>query len=364
MGLKYRKVLDNITPYQPGKPIEEVKRELALKEVFKLASNENALHPSPKVVDAVARAMQDVNRYPDGGCFYIREALSKKLGISGDNIIFGNGSDEVIIFAIRALVSPGDEVIVSDLTFLIYQIAATVENADVKVVPAKGYGYDLDAILDSITDKTKMIFIANPNNPTGSYISDTELKNFIEKVPRDVVIFLDEAYYEFAKGDDYPETLSLIENEERNVIIARTFSKAYGLAGLRIGYGLARGEIIKILNKVREPFNVNSLAQAAAIAALEDDEYLKDSVDLVEKGKKDFFKRLEALDVVPIPGRANFVLINTNRDSVKIADYLQRKGIIVREMSPWGLTGHIRVNIGLSEENNRFFEVFEEALKR
>ncbi|MCK5451702.1 MAG: histidinol-phosphate transaminase [Candidatus Omnitrophica bacterium] len=363
MGIKYKRTLDKTTPYKPGKPIEEVKRELGIKEVIKLASNENPIKPSEKVINAVMKAAENINRYPDGGCFYLREALSKELSVPGENIIFGNGSDEIIIFAIRTFVSPGDEVIISDPTFLIYRIASEIENAVIKVVPSKDLEYDLEAMLDKVTPRTKMIFIANPENPTGSYISDVKLRDFIEKLSDEIIIFLDEAYYEFAKGGDYPETLDLIEREDRNVIISRTFSKAYGLAGIRIGYALARKDIAEVLNKIREPFNINSIAQAAAIAALKDNEYLEKSVELVKQEKKKIYNELNSLGVRLFPSRTNFILMDTGRDSVKIAGDLLKQGIIVREMSGWGFKGYIRVNIGLQEENDKFIEMFRRMIK-
>ncbi|RKY43280.1 MAG: histidinol-phosphate transaminase [Candidatus Makaraimicrobium thalassicum] len=358
----WKDILDEITPYKPGKPVEEVKRELGLENVIKLASNENAIEPSPRVIEAITRAAGSVNRYPDGGCFYLRQVLSGKLSVPGDNIVFGNGSDEIIVQALRAFVNPGDEVIISDPTFLIYRIAALIEGAEVRTIPAKDYRHDLDAMLGAVTSRTRVIFIANPDNPTGSHITRDELEGFIERIPEDVLVFMDEAYYEFARGGDYPETRGLIEREDRNIIIARTFSKAYGLAGLRVGYGLARKDIARALDKVREPFNVNSIAQAAAVAALEDSEYVAASLALVRTEKRRFYEAFAPLDVSPVPSWTNFILVDTGRDSMKMFDYLLRRGVIVREMSAWGLDGCIRVNIGLREENDMFLKVFEEAV--
>ncbi|MEA3489495.1 MAG: histidinol-phosphate transaminase [Candidatus Omnitrophota bacterium] len=355
--------LDNIDPYRPGKPIEEVKRELGLDDVVKLASNENPLGPSPEVLKAITEAAKNANRYPDGGCYYLRKALSGRFSVPEDNFVFGNGSDEVIVLALHAFVAPGDEVIVADPTFLIYHIASMVKAARLRVVPLKNYKYDLEGMLEAVTDRTKVVFIANPDNPTGSYVTAGELEVFIEKVPENVLIFIDEAYYEFARGGDYPETLRLIERKDRNIVVARTFSKAYSLAGLRIGYGMARSDVAGTLNKVREPFNVNSLAQAAALAALEDTRHLERSVTLVLDEKERFYEKFVKLGVEYVSSRTNFVLVNTRRDSGRIFDYLLRKGVIVREMSAWRLDGFIRVNVGLPEENDRFFEVFEEALK-
>lgn len=360
----WKKILDDITPYEPGRPIDDVKRELGLDKVMKLASNENPYGPSQKVLDAMMSAAADVNRYPDGGCFYLRQVLSKKLGVSGDKLVFGNGSDELIILALRAFVHPQEEVIISDPTFMVYKIGSRIVEADLIAVPTRDFKYDLNGILEKITPKTKLIFIANPENPTGTYVNKKELEDFLAKVPKDVVIFIDEAYYEFATGGDYPETISLTDRTDRNIIVSRTFSKAYGLAGLRIGYIIARGDLACAVNKVREPFNINSIAQAAAIAALDDEKSVKASVDLVRKEKEKVCKALDGMDVKYVPSNTNFILIDTGRDSKAVFDHMLRAGIIIREMSSWSLVGFVRVTIGLPEENDEFIRVFGEALDR
>jgi len=359
----WKEHLEDIKPYQPGKPIEEVKRELGLEDVVKLASNENPLGPPPGVVEAINGAAGSVNRYPDGGCFYLRRALSEKLSLPEENFVFGNGSDEVIVLALHAFVDPGDEVVVADPTFQIYHIASMVKQARLSVVPLKGLKYDMDGMLKAVTEKTKVVFIANPDNPTGSYVTARQMERFLKEVPEQVLVFIDEAYYEFAEGDDYPETLKMLEDENRNIVIARTFSKAYSLAGLRIGYGMARKKVSEVLNKVREPFNVNSVAQAAALAALKDTEHLRKSVGLVRAEKERFYEAFSSMGVDYAPSRTNFILVKTRRDSVKVYKYLLKRGLIVREMTPWRLGGYIRVNIGLPAENDRFFELFAEALK-
>lgn len=355
--------MNDIDPYKPGKPIEEVKRERGLKDVIKLASNENPMQPSKRVIEAIVEAAKDINRYPDGGCFYLRKALSKHLSVKESNLIFGNGSDELILLALHAFVDPGDEVVVADPTFLIYHIASMVKGAKLRTVPLKNYKYNMDGMLKAITDRTKVVFIANPDNPTGSYVTKEEMGSFIDEVPPDVLVFIDEAYYEFARGGDYPETINLIKRKDRNIIIARTFSKVYSLAGLRVGYGIASEDIALVLNKVREPFNVNSLAQVAALAALNDKEYMEKSVALVNKEKEKFYELFTSLSLKYVPSRTNFVLVDTERDSVKISEYLLSRGIIVREMSAWRLKGFVRVTIGTPEENQKFFKVFTEAVK-
>lgn len=363
MADPWKKHLDDIIPYKPGKPVEEVKRELGLERVIKLASNENPLGPSPGAVKAIRSAAGGVNRYPDGGCYYLRKALSQKLSVDGDNMVFGNGSDEIILLALHAFVDPGDEVVVADPTFMIYHIASMVKNARLRTVPLKNYKYDLKGMFKEVTPRTKVIFIANPDNPTGSYSSDKELRDFVEAVPGSVLIFIDEAYYEYASGGDYPETIDMIKRRDKNILIARTFSKAYALAGLRVGYGLGRKELIGALNKVREPFNVNSLAQTAAVAVLEDEEYMRSSVALVKTEKDRVYSRLDDLGVAYIPSLTNFVLINVKSDSSVFFDRLLRKGIIVRDMSAWKMDGFIRVNMGLPEENDEFLLAFEQVIK-
>ena len=359
MKSPWKKVLDTIIPYEPGRPIGEVKRDLGLAEVVKLASNENPCGPSEKVIEAIVEAARDVNRYPDGGCFYLRKELSDRISVPGNNIVFGNGSDELIVLALRAFVESGEQVILSHPTFMVYKIASEIVGADVVTVPVLDFKYDLEGMLSKITDRTKMVFIANPENPTGTHIRSGELERFIEQVPPEVVVFIDEAYYEFASGeDDYPEILRTRQWRDRNIIVTRTFSKAYGLAGLRIGYAAARADLISALNKIREPFNVNSIAQAAALAALRDQESLERSVGLVRGEKERFYRALDGMDVEYIPSKTNFILVNTKRDSKSIFKKLLEKGIIVREMSGWSLSGFIRVNVGLPPENDFFIEEF------
>ena len=359
----WKKNLDKIRPYIPGKPVSEVKREMGLDRIVKLASNENPRGPSPKAVEAMMKEVPNVNRYPDGGCFYLRKTLSEKLSIDGDNIVFGNGSDEIILMAVRAFVEAGDEVIMSDPTFLMYKLISTAEDACLKTVPCKDFKYDLDGMLEAITDKTKIIFIANPENPTGSYIPEADLKSFVDKVPENILIFIDEAYYDYAKGGDYPETLDLFDLDKRNMIITRTFSKAYSLAGLRVGYGVMSNTLAEVINKVRDPFNVNSIAQVAAAAAIKDTESLVESVNLVLKEKERFCELFKLLEIKFIPSRTNFILLDTKRSSEEVFEYLLKNGVVVRDMSAWGLDGYIRVNIGLTEENDVFFEVFTRAMK-
>ncbi len=355
-----RKEILEIRNYQPGKPIEEVQRELGLKDVIKLASNENALGPSPKAVEAIKKYLKNINRYPDGSCFYLKKALAKKLEVKEDRIIIGNGSDELIILALKAFLEPGDEVIVARPTFLIYEIASRIQGAKIKVVPMKDFRYDLKAMKEKISKDTRFVFIANPDNPVGTYVTKDELEEFLQGLPKDLIVFLDEAYFEFVDKEDYPNGLEFLN--DKDLIVTRSFSKAYGLAGLRIGYGISRALIIKYMNAVREPFNVNSIAQVAGIAALEDREFIQRTKRLIREGRRFLYTEFEKLDLCYIPSVTNFILFEAGRDARLIAMKLLRRGVIVREMGAWGLENFIRVTIGTEKENRRFIEELKRVI--
>lgn len=358
-----KKNLASVKNYQPGKPIEEVEREYGIHNAIKMASNENPLGPSPKAVAAIKKVLNKIHRYPDGGSFYLREKISKKLKVEPENLLFGNGSDEILVMAVRAFVSEGDEILISDPTFLIYEIAATVENGTIIKVPMKNFCYDLEGFAKKISSKTKIIFIANPDNPVGTYVTQKNLENFLKIVPSHVVVVLDEAYYEFgAAKKDYPNALPFLKKYS-NLIIARTFSKAYGLAGLRIGYGVMSPDLVETLNKVREPFNVNLLAQAAAIAALDDAVFLKKSVSVVSEGRRYLEIEFAKMKLAVVPTVTNFMLVDLETDANAVYEKLLRKGIIVRSMRAWGLQTFIRVTIGKKEENKRFIQTLKEILK-
>jgi histidinol-phosphate aminotransferase len=351
-----------VKPYQPGRPIDEVKREKGLKKVIKLASNENPFGPSPKVLKAIMKAAEDVNRYPDGGCYYLRSAVAKHLGVNGDQLIFGNGSDEVIVLAIHAFVEPGDGVIVSHPSFAVYAIGAKLAGADLKVIPMVDFRHDLKSMAAAVTQKTKLIFIDNPGNPSGGFVTAKELQEFLKNVPKDVVVFLDEAYYEYGRMEsEYPDSLPWLDKYP-NLIIARTFSKAYALAGLRVGYAVANPEMIDILNRVREPFNVNSIAQAAAVSALKDLPYYKRSLTVVQTGRVYLYEQIKKLGLTFVPSATNFILIDLGMESKTVADSLMAKGVIVRDMTPWGLKTFIRITIGLPEENQQCIKVLKKIL--
>lgn len=360
----YNKNLMKVKPYKPGKPIEELRRELSYKGyISKMASNENALSPSKRVRSALRRSLRSLNRYPDGGCFYLKQGLAKKLKLSPDNIVVGNGSDEIIVLALMAFAGAGDEVIIATPTFLIYEIASIIKGVKIRRVPLKNFRYDLPAMAKCLNKRTRIVFIANPDNPTGTYVTAKELDDFMKKTGKNTIVFLDEAYYEFARGfRDYPKSMKYLK--DKNIIITRTFSKIYALAGLRAGYGIARKDLIEMMNRVREPFNVNSLAQAACLEALKDDEFARKSLKLTREGKDCLYDNLEMLGLEYVRSATNFVLINLKRDAKEIYAKLLKKGIIVREMSSWGLNGFIRVTVGTMRDNKRFIAAMRQIFTR
>ena len=350
----------NLLPYPPGKPIEEVKRQLGLEEVIKLASNENALGPSPKALDAIKKRLGEINLYPDGNAFYLKQKLTQHWGVEEEEIFVGNGSDEIIRMIAETFLNPGEEIIMGSPAFIIYFIAATVMNGKVIEVPLKNYTHDLEAMLKAQTPKTKIIFIANPNNPTGTMVDAQEVDSFLDKVDEDVIVVFDEAYYEYTP-DNFPETIKYVQ-EGRNVIVLRTFSKIYSLAGLRIGYGIGKKEIFTEMNRIRQPFNVNRVAQVAAIAALEDKEHVKKSCQMNEAGKKFLYQELGALGLEYVPTAANFILINMKQPGKDIYQKLLEKGVIVRPMEGYGLPDFIRVTIGKPEENKKFIQALRQVV--
>jgi len=361
MNRLVRKNILAIKPYVPGRPIEEVERELGLKGVVKMASNENALGPSPKALSAIRKTLQNLNRYPDGACFYLKEKLAKKLGVKREDLIIGNGSDEIIVLATRTFLEKGDEVIIAQPTFLIYEIASQIADAKIKFVPLKNYRYDLKSMKKAITPKTKMVFIANPDNPTGTYVTRGELDEFYKGLLDSLIVFLDEAYYEFAKDiDDFPDGLDYVF--KKNTILARTFSKAFGLSGLRLGYGITRPELIGYMEKVRDPFNVNILAQAAGISALDDNRFLKRTVNFANREKGFIYDQIGKMGLRCVPSATNFILIDTGRDSKAIFNKLLKKGVIVRAMTSWGIDSFIRVTVGKRQENIRFIKALRSVL--
>ncbi len=362
INARAREAVRNLSSYEPGKPIEDVKRDFKLSSVIKLASNENALGPSPKAMAALRKASDALHRYPDAGCTLLRAKLAKKLRVDPTSIVIGNGSDELIVLALRAFVDPGDAVVVAQPTFLIYELQAKACGASVSVVPLRNYRYDLNAMKAAITPHTKLVFIANPDNPTGTYVTKRELDAFLRDLPVETIVFLDEAYYEFVEASDYPQSLSYVN--DRSVIVTRSFSKAYGLAGLRVGYGIAQPSLTAAMNAVREPFNVNSLAQAAAAAALDDTAFLARTRKLVHDGRRYLTAELERLKLRFVPSVTNFILIELGPRASDVARGLLSRGVIVREMTAWKLSGCLRVTIGTMTENRRFVQALQQCLAR
>lgn len=353
--------LDRVKVYQPGKPVEELERELGIRHALKLASNENPYGPSPKAIAAARRALDKVHRYPDANSFYLKRALSAKFRISEDRIALGNGSDELIVMAIRAFVARDEEVLTATPTFLIYKIAAQVNGSKVVEVPMKDFRYDLSGMLKAVTPKTKMIFIANPDNPTGSYATRRELEAFLKKVPARCLVFLDEAYYEYAaKNKDYPNTLNWLDRP--NLIVSRTFSKAYGLCGFRVGYSFAHPDVTAGMNKVREPFNINGPAQAAAQAALGDTVFLNKVVSQTNSERRRLDAELRKRGFRTAPSATNFILFHAGSAAPALYDGLLRRGVIVRHMKSWGLPEYIRVTVGRPQDNRVFLKALDAAL--
>ncbi len=334
MGLVRKNIL-NITPYIAGKPIEEIKRQLGLKEIIKLASNENPLGPSPKAMEAVKKNLSKANRYPDSQGYFLKKKLSRFMNVKPGNIVLGNGSDELIDIIIKTFVEDDENIITADITFLEYEIISNVNDRRIITVPLRYFKYDLDAIKKKVDENTKLIFISNPNNPTGTYVTKYELEDLMRDLPSNVLLVLDEAYDTFIDIDDFPSGLNYINN--KNVIVLKTFSKAYGLAGLRIGYCLASQEMASYMEKARQPFNVNFLAQVAVAAALDDKKFLRKTRKTISTGKDYLYDALSKLGIAYVPTVANFILIDVGRDGVSVFKDMLKYGIIVRDMDQYGL---------------------------
>ena len=357
-----RKNILNITPYIPGKPIEETQRQLGLKEVIKLASNENPFGVSPKAKEAIRRNLSKINRYPDGSGFYLKRKLARYLNVKPSNIVLGNGSDEIIDIIIKTFVEADENIITAKITFLEYEIISKVNGRRIIRVPLRNFKYDLKAMRKKVNKKTKLVFISNPNNPTGTYVNKYELKDFMNGLPPNILLVLDEAYDTFIDVDDFPLGLNYFAN--KNVIVLKTFSKAYGLAGLRIGYAIARPEFSSYMERVRQPFNVNLLAQAAAKAALDDKEFLSETRKIILEGKYYLYDALQKLGLPYVPSVANFVLIDLGRDGRKIFRKMLKYGVIVRDMYQYGLKNFIRVTIGMPKENERFIKALKKVISK
>lgn len=355
-----------LTPYQPGKPVEEIKRKYNLDRVIKLASNENPLPVPRHVVDAVNRSISSFNSYPDSDSYYLRERLAAYNRIDKNNVIVGAGSVELIRMIVKCFLKPGETVLTSKKTFLMYRVAAIEEggkNAYVEAEMDEAFKYDLENLYRLLDEKTKIIFIANPNNPTGTLLSTKQVHDFIERVPRDKIVVLDNAYHEFVPDtENYPDGIDLAVNRE-NVIVLRTFSKIYSLAGLRIGYAFANRETISYLGRVKAPFNVTKVAQDAALASLENDDFKLESVKLNEKNKEKLFKQLQGLGLKVIPSVTNFLLFFPEVDAAALNERMLQDGIILRPMGAFGVPEGMRVSVGLEEDNDYFIEKLKKNLE-
>lgn len=359
--MRIKEQLIGLPSYEPGKPIEEVKKELGLTKVVKLASNENPFGSSPKAAEAIRNIATETAIYPDGYAASIREKVAKKLGVEETQLIFGNGSDEIIQFLCRAFLTPETNTVTAYPTFSQYRLNATIEGAEVREIEGKDGVHDLEKMLDAIDENTRIVWVCNPNNPSGTYVNEEAFVKFLEQVPSDVLVVSDEAYYEYVTADDYPETIPLL-NRFKNLVVLRTFSKAYGLAALRIGYGVLHSDLVKMIDPVRPPFNNNTFAHAAAIAALEDEQFLKETIEKNNEGMKQFEQFCKKHDLYYYPSQTNFVLIDFKRPGNEVFQSLLKEGFIVRSGEALGFPTCARITIGTKEENEQLFAAIEKML--
>ncbi len=360
LNIKISDFIKDISPYVPGKPIEELQRELGIRDVVKLASNENPLGPSRKALKEMREGLRGLHRYPDGSCYYLKRELSKRLGVSPDELIIGNGSNEILDIAAKTFLMPGDNAIMARPSFVVYPMATKIAGATPVEIPLNSEGrHDLRRMAEAITERTRIVFIANPNNPTGTIVRRDEFDEFMKGIPGDLLVIIDEAYYEYVTDREYPDTIEYLR-KGYPVLILRTFSKIYGLAGLRVGYGIGDRNLIAEMNRVREPFNVNSLAQLGAIGALRDREHVRRSLMLNNRERLFLYRRLTELDIEFIPTEANFIYIRLPFEAGWLFNELLKKGVIIRPVGE----REIRVTIGLRKENIRFIKALKEALER
>ena len=354
--------LRDLAVYEPGKPIEETASKLGVHpdSIIKLASNENPTGASPKAIDAMRAALENAPLYPDGGSFYLREALATRLGFAPENIILGNGSNEVIEFLGHAFLHRGDDVITSEYAFIAYKLIATLFGACTIEARSPDYQQDLEAMLDAMTPKTRVIFIANPNNPTGALISQGKIDKFMSRLPENIIVVFDEAYFEFL--DNPPDTLQYVR-EDRNIVVLRTFSKIHGLAGLRIGYGIARSGLIAVLDKTRQPFNVNSIAHAGALAALKDEAHQHETKRVVDQGRAYLEEQFAAMKLHFVPGAANFIMVNVG-DGAAVFEKLLARKIIVRPLKGYQLPEWVRISVGTMEQNKQCIAALKEIFPK
>ena len=350
-----------IAPYEPGKPIEELERELMIHNPIKLASNENPLPPSDRVQKAIIAALSSLDRYPDGSGFYLRQALAKKHGVMPDQVVLGNGSNELIELLVRSFLRPGDEAVMPHPSFVVYPMIVQAAGGVRVMVMLKDFRLDLDAMARAITPMTKIVFVANPNNPTATIVTRDEVEHFMSRVPERTIVVFDEAYIEFAMGPDFPDTLSYVK-QGRKLVVLRTFSKAASLAGLRVGYGIADADAVALMNRIRQPFNVNSLAQVAALAALDDEAHTLECVRMIEAGRHFLYDEFKRIGLQYVPSRANFILVDVGRNAADIYQKLLHQGVIVRPMTPFGLETALRITVGTPEENRTLVKALRVVL--
>ncbi len=355
-----------LQPYQPGKPIDELQREYSVSDIVKLASNENPLGPSPRVREVLTKGFDELARYPDGNGFALKQALSERHGVDMAQVTLGNGSSDVLEFVVRVFVQPGDEVLFSKHAFAMYPIVTRAASAKAVVAPARDWGHDLKAMQALISERTRVIFVANPNNPTGTWLHGDELKAFVAAVPENVIVVIDEAYFEYASDPalgaaGYPDASRWLDGFP-NLVVTRTFSKAFGLAGLRVGYSLSHPDLANLLNRIRPPFNVNSLALLAAEAALADEEHVRQAVHLNVEEMARVTDAVTEMGLEFIPSVGNFVSIDVGGDAASVYDALLRQGVIVRPVANYGMPRHLRVTLGLQEENERFLAALRKVL--
>lgn len=361
MKLRIPEHLLSINPYVAGKPLEELEREYGISDSVKLASNENPLGPSPKAIRAIEKALEKLHRYPDSNGYYLIKKLCASLNVGPENVVLGNGSDDIIGLVAHAYLQPGDEAILPEPAFLMYTIEVTGTGATPILVPLKSLRIDLDGMLDRITPKTRLIFLCSPHNPTGTIILKPEFERFLEKVPPETAVIIDEAYIEFVRDRDCLNSVDYLDSEHA-LIILRTFSKAYGLAGLRVGYGIMAPEISNLLNRIRQPFNTGTLAQIGAMAALDDQHFVQKTRQIIHSGLDFLYGALEKMSLRYFPTQANFFLIDVGRDADEIFKRMLQEGVIVRSMISYGYPQYIRINVGLPEENERFIEALKKVL--
>lgn len=361
MSFKIPPHVEKIIPYEAGKPVEALQRELGLSDIVKLASNENPLGPPEACVTAMHQAIKSLHRYPDDSYYQLKEKIGKKFKVNPSNIIMGAGSSDIILGAAKGLLGKEDYTVISDQSFILYWLAVQSVNGNLIRVPLQNYTYDLEAMAKAIDERVKLVYIANPNNPTGTMVTGEEMDKFMDSIPEDVVVVYDEAYREYIDDPDFPDPMKYYERGD-NIIIARTFSKIYGLAGLRVGYGIAKEEIIKALLRVRSSFNVNSIANAAALAALDADDYVEKAIKVNNEGKAYITAELEKLGMKIIPSVTNFILVDTDYDTTELYTKLQRLGVIVRPMKAFGMPNAFRITIGLKEENEKLINALKKVI--